>query len=76
MTLIFNAIGVPYFMMGNTKKGILTIVSGVITLGVVAVINEVFGIINAITLFQTSDEDFAAANKADLTKTITFFYKD
>lgn len=76
MNILFNQIGVPCFMIGNVKKGILTIVSGLITLGVVAIINFVFGIINAVKLFQMSDEDFAAADKATLTKTITFFYKD
>ena len=75
LTLLFNSLGVPSFMQGNVKKGILTIVSGVITLGVVAFINAIFGIINAIKLFQMSDEDFAAANKAELVRAISFFYK-
>ena len=76
VTLLFNQLGIPYFMMGNTKKGILTIVSGFITFGVVAIINAIKGILAAIKIFQMSDEDFAAADKAELVSTITFFYKD
>lgn len=66
MTLIFNSIGVPCFMQGKTKAGVLRIVFGVITFSVVAVINEIMGIIMGVKILCMSDEEFAAANKAEL----------
>ena len=60
MTLIFNAIGVPCFMAGKTKEGVLRIVLGVVTLGVIMVINEVLGIILGIKIITMSDEDYQA----------------
>ena len=45
MCIIFNSIGVPCFMQGRIKQGILRIVLGFITFGVIEVINCVFGII-------------------------------
>ena len=73
LTLVLNCYGLPYFLQGETKKGIMTIVSGIITCGVVAIINEIKGIIMGIKLFQMSDEAFAAADKSTLVDTITFF---
>ncbi len=66
MTIIFNAIGVPCFMVGNTKDGILRIVFGIISCGVIEIINIITGIIQGIKILQMTDEDFAAADKADL----------
>ena len=40
MTIIFNSIGVPCFMQGRVGKGILRIVLGVVTCGVIGVIND------------------------------------
>lgn len=59
MTLIFNSIGVPCFMAGKTKAGILRIVLGIVTCGVIATINEIMGIIQGIKILCMSDEEFA-----------------
>lgn len=76
LTLLLNGYGIPSFLNGNTKKGVLTIVSGVITCGVVALINEIKGIINGIKILQMTDEAFEAADKASLEDAIVFFNKD
>ena len=60
MTLIFNAYGVPCFMNGNVKDGVLRIVFGVISFGVIAVINAVKGIILGIKILQMPDADYQA----------------
>ena len=59
MTIIFNSIGVPCFMQGKTKAGILRIVLGIVTCDVVAIINAVMGIILGIKILGMSDEEFA-----------------
>ena len=66
MTIIFNSIGVPCFMAGKTKAGILRIVLGIITFGIITFINEIMGIIKGIQILCMSDEDYAAADKASL----------
>ena len=66
MTIIFNAVGVPCFMLGKTKAGIWRIVLGLITCNVVLLINEIIGIIQGIKILRMSDEEFAAADKATL----------
>ena len=60
MTLILNGYGVPCFMAKNVKTGVLRIVLGVVTFGVIFVINEVMGIILGIKILQMSDEEFQA----------------
>ena len=70
LTILFNSIGVPSFMTGNTKRGILSIVFGVITFGIIAFINAIKGIIAGIKILQMSDEEFAAADKASLVNAI------
>lgn len=65
MTLIFNSVGVPCFMQGKVKAGVLRIVLGVVTCGVIATINEIMGIIQGIKILCMSDEEFAA-NKENL----------
>ena len=59
MTMIFNSVGVPCFMAGKTKAGILRIVLGIVTCGVIATINEIMGIIQGIKILCMSDEEFA-----------------
>ncbi len=66
MTLIFNAVGVPCFMAGKTKAGVLRIVLGIITFGIITFINEIMGIIKGIQILCMSDEDYAAADKSTL----------
>lgn len=67
MTLIFNAYGVPCFMQGKVKAGILRIVLGVVTCGIIGLINEIMGIILGIKILTMSDEQFAE-QKATLLK--------
>lgn len=59
MTIIFNSIGVPCFMQGNVGKGIARIIVGIVSCGVVAVINEIKGIILGIQILKMSDEEYA-----------------
>lgn len=59
MCIIFNCYGVPCFMQGNVKKGILRIVLGVVSCGVIAVINAIKGIILGISVLKMSDEEYA-----------------
>ena len=63
LTILFNSYGVPCFMMGNVKAGILRIVLGVVTCGIVGIINVIKGIIMGIKILTMSDEDYAAADK-------------
>ena len=66
MTLIFNSIGVPCFMVGRVKAGVIRIILGVVTFGIVSFINEIMGIVKGIKILCMSDEDFAAADKTTL----------
>jgi TM2 domain-containing membrane protein YozV len=66
MTIIFNAIGVPCFMQGKVGAGILRIVLGVVSCGVISLINEIMGIVKGIKILCMSDEEYAAADKATL----------
>ena len=59
MCIIFNAIGVPCFMQGRVGKGILRIVLGVVTCGVIMAIIEIMGIILGIQVLTMSDEEYA-----------------
>ena len=59
MTIIFKSIGVPCFMAGKTKAGILRIVLGIVSCGVIGFINEIMGIIQGIKILCMSDEEFA-----------------
>ncbi|MBE6597324.1 MAG: hypothetical protein E7641_06610 [Ruminococcaceae bacterium] len=66
MTIIFNSIGVPCFMQGKVKAGVLRIILGIVTCGVIEIINTVFGIIQGIKILSMTDEEYAAADKATL----------
>ncbi len=59
MCIVFNSYGVPCFMQGKVKEGILRIVLGVVTFGVIGIINVVKGIILGINILQMSDEEYA-----------------
>ena len=76
LTLLLNSYGLPSFLNGNVKKGILTIVSSIITLGVVGIINFVKGILMGIQILKMSDEAFEAADKTSFEDAIVFFNKD
>lgn len=66
MTIIFNCYGVPCFMVGKVKAGVLRIVLGCVTCGVIFLINEIMGIVKGIQILCMSDEEFAAADKTTL----------
>lgn len=57
--IILNGIGVPCFMQGNVKTGVLRIVLGVVTFGIITLINEIKGIILGISILKMSDEEYA-----------------
>ena len=59
MTIIFNCIGVPCFMAGKVKAGILRIILGLVTCYVIMIINEIKGIILGIKILKMTDEEFA-----------------
>ncbi len=58
LTLLFNNIGVPCFIQGNAKSGILRIVLNFVTCGIIGLINFIMGIILAIDIFKMTDEEF------------------
>ena len=60
MTIIFNSIGVPCFMAGRVKDGILRIVLGIVTCDVLAIVNTIMGIILGIKILKMTDEEFEA----------------
>jgi hypothetical protein len=60
MCILFNCYGIPCFMQGDAKKGILRIVLGVVSCGIIAIINEIKGIIMGIEILKMSDEEYAA----------------
>ncbi len=60
LCIVFNSYGVPCFMQGQVKTGILRIVLGVVTCGVIAFINAIKGIILGINILKMTDEEFAA----------------
>ena len=58
MCIIFKSYCVPCFMQGKTKTGILRIVLGIVTFGIVGIINTVKGIILGIKVLKMTDEEF------------------
>lgn len=60
VTLLFNQLGIPCFMRGDTKTGIIRIVLCFVTCGIVGFINGIMGLILGIKILTMSDEDFAA----------------
>lgn len=66
LTILFNDIGVPSFIVKDTKRGVKTIIFAIITLGIIGFINFIKGIIGGINILKMTDEEFAAADKATL----------
>lgn len=60
MCIIFNSIGVPCFMQGRVKTGILRIVLGIVTCGIIEIINFIKGIILGVKVLKMTDEEFNA----------------
>ena len=69
MCIIFNEYGVPCFMQGQIKKGVLRIVLTIITFGIIGIINFVYGIILGVEVLKMSDEEYAE-KKGTLSKGI------
>ena len=67
MCILFNGIGVPCFMQGKTKTGVIRLILAVIPVvgQVMGTINGIMGIILGIKVLMMSDEDYAA-QKMDL----------
>ena len=59
MCILFNCYGVPCFMQGDSQKGVKRIIFGVITCGVIAMINAIKGIILGIQVLKMTDEEYA-----------------
>ena len=68
MTIIFNEIGVPHFMQGKTKTGIIRIILSIIPVvgQIIAIINFIKGLIMGINILKMTDEEYAATDKATL----------
>ena len=60
MMILLNGYGVPCFMQGKKELGIKRIIFGIVSFGVIALINEIKGIILGIQILQMSDEEYAA----------------
>ncbi len=60
LTILFNAYGVPCFIQGQNKAGIIRIVLSCVTFGVMATINGIMGIIQGIKVLQMTEEEFQA----------------
>ncbi len=59
LTLLLNSYGVPCFIQGNVKAGILRIVYGFVSCGVIGIINMIKGIILGIEILKMTDEEYA-----------------
>ena len=60
LTILFNNIGVPCFILGKAKAGILRIVLNFVTCGIVGIINFIKGILLDIKILKMTDEEYAA----------------
>ena len=69
MCILLNHFGVPCFMQGNVKAGILRIVLTVCTCGILGVVNTIMGILLGIEVLKMTDEEFEE-KKYTLTKGI------
>ena len=59
MCIIFNSIGVPCFMQGQTKTGVIRIILAIVTFGIIGFINKIMGIILGVKVLCMKDEDYA-----------------
>ncbi len=58
ITILFNQLGVPCFLQGQTKLGILRLILNPLTLGVIGIINFVKGIILGIEILKMTEEEY------------------
>lgn len=66
LTILLNSYGVPAFMTGNVKGGILAIILACVTCGIVGIVNVIKGILGGIKILKMTEEEFEAADKATL----------
>ena len=59
LTILFNCYGIPCFLQGNVKAGILRIVYNFISCGIIGIINLIKGIILGIEILKMTDEEYA-----------------
>ena len=64
LTILFNQLGVPSFIVKDTKRGVKTIIFNILIIP--GIINFIKGIIAGINILKMTDEEFAAADKATL----------
>ena len=60
LCIFFNAYGITCFLQGDTQKGVKRIIFGIISCGVIALINGIKGLILGIEILKMSDEEFNA----------------
>ncbi|MBQ8182339.1 MAG: hypothetical protein IJ025_00370 [Clostridia bacterium] len=58
MCILFNQVGVPCFMQGQTSTGIKRIVFLIISCGVIGFINVIKGIILGVKILKMTDEEY------------------
>ena len=59
LCILFNQIGLPCFLQGNTSAGIKRIIFGVISCGIISIINMIKGILMGIEILKMTDEEYA-----------------
>ena len=59
LCILLNSYGIPCFLQGDSKKGIKRIIFGVVSCGIIAIINAIKGIIMGIEILKMTDEEYA-----------------
>lgn len=59
LTILFNGYGIPCFLQGNAKAGIMRIVLNFVSCGIIGIINFIKGVILGIEILKMSDEEYA-----------------
>ncbi len=61
LCILFNGIGVPNFIQGDTKNGIVRLIIWLIPIvNLISIYNGIMGIIMGIKILQMSDEEYEA----------------
>jgi len=60
LTILFNSYGVPCFIQKNAKAGVLRIVLGIVSCGIIGLINTIKGIILGIQVLKMTEDEFQA----------------
>lgn len=59
LCILLNGYGIPCFLQGDSKKGIKRIIFGIVSCGIIAMINAIKGIIMGIEILKMTDEEYA-----------------